>query len=149
VRVEDDCEIGANCTIDRSAFGETVLRRGVKLDDVVHVGHNCDLGEDTVVAAMCGFSGGTRVGRQCVIAGQVGTAQHITIGDGATITGKAGVVRNVDAGAVVSGMIPAQDHNVWRRAQVLYSRLPELAGRLRRLEKTLERLARPTGNRAE
>lgn len=137
VRIGDDCEIGANCAIDRGGFTDTVLGRGVKLDNFIQVGHNTVIGEDTVVAALTGFSGGTRVGRGCVIAGQVGTNQHVMIGDGVTVTGKAVVTRNVPAGAVIGGMIPAQDYNAWRRAQVLYSRLPELAGRLKRLEKTV------------
>jgi UDP-3-O-[3-hydroxymyristoyl] glucosamine N-acyltransferase len=137
VRIEDDCEIGANCAIDRGGFGDTVLRRGVKLDNLIQAGHNCEIGEDTVVAALTGFSGGTRVGRRCVIAGQVGTNQHITIGDGATITGQAGVTKNVRAGGVMAGT-PIQDYNAWRRSQVLYSRLPEMAERLRRLERIVK-----------
>lgn len=148
VRIEDDCEIGANCTIDRGGFGDTVLRRGVKLDNLVQVGHNCDIGEDTVVAALAGFSGGTRVGRRCVIAGQVGTNQHTTIGDGATLTGRTAVTKNVRAGAVMAGM-PAQDYNAWRRSQVLYSKLPKMADRLRRLEKIVETLKRPSGHSVE
>ncbi|HVG17641.1 MAG TPA: UDP-3-O-(3-hydroxymyristoyl)glucosamine N-acyltransferase, partial [Blastocatellia bacterium] len=136
VRIEDDCEIGANCAIDRGGFGDTVLRRGVKIDNLIQVGHNCDIGEDTVVAALAGFSGGTRVGRGCVIAGQVGTNQHVTIGDGVTVTGQAGVTKGVRAGAVVAGT-PAQDYNAWRRSQVLYSKLPELAERLRELEEII------------
>jgi UDP-3-O-[3-hydroxymyristoyl] glucosamine N-acyltransferase len=137
VRIEDDCEIGANCAIDRGGFGDTVLRRGVKLDNLIQVGHNCDIGEDTVVAALAGFSGGTRVGMRCLIAGQVGTNQHIAIGDDVTIAGQAGVTKNVRAGAVVGGT-PAQDLTRWRRSQVLYSKLPEMAERLRRLEGTAE-----------
>lgn len=148
VRIEDDCEIGANSAIDRGGFGDTVLRRGVKLDNLVQVGHNCDIGEDTVVAALAGFSGGTRVGRGCVIAGQVGTNQHTTIGDGATLTGRTAVTKNVRAGAVMAGM-PAQDYNAWRRSQVLYSKLPRMADRLRRLEKVVETLTRPFENCAE
>jgi len=136
VRIEDDCEIGAGCAIDRGGFGDTVLRRGVKLDNLIQVGHNCDLGEDTVVAALTGFSGGTKVGRRCVIAGQVGTNQHITIGDRVTVTGQAGVTKNTRAGVVVAGT-PAQDYNAWRRAQVLYSKLPELADRVKQLEKII------------
>jgi UDP-3-O-[3-hydroxymyristoyl] glucosamine N-acyltransferase len=136
VRIEDDCEIGANCAIDRGGFGDTIIRRGAKLDNLIQVGHNCDIGEDTVVAALTGFSGGTRVGRRCVIAGQVGTNQHITIGDKATVTGQAGVTKNVRAGAVVAGT-PVQDYNAWRRSQVLYSKLPELAERLKELEKII------------
>src|SRR5437868_2279938 len=134
VRIEDDCEIGSNCAIDRGAFGDTILRRGVKLDNLIQVGHHCEIGEDTVVAALTGFSGGTRVGRKCVSAGQVGTNQHITIGDGAVITGQAGVTKNVKPGAVVGGTIPAQEINSWRRSQVIYSKLPELVERVRKLE---------------
>ena len=148
VCIEDDCEIGANCVIDRGGFGDTVLRRGVKLDNLVQVGHNCDIGEDTVVAALAGFSGGTRVGRRCVIAGQVGTNQHTTIGDGATLTGRTAVTKNVRAGAVVAGM-PAQDYNAWRRSQVLYSKLPGIVDRLKRLERMVEGLMRPSGNSVE
>jgi UDP-3-O-[3-hydroxymyristoyl] glucosamine N-acyltransferase len=132
VRIEDDCEIGANCAIDRGGFGDTILRRGVKLDNLIQLGHNCDVGEDTVIAALAGFSGQTRVGRSCVIAGQVGTNQHVTIGDRVTIIGQAGVTKDVPDGSVIAGM--GQSYNSWRRSQVLYSRLPELAARLRQLE---------------
>lgn len=148
VRIEDDCEIGANCAIDRGGFGDTVLRRGVKLDNLVQVGHNCDIGEDTVVAALAGFSGRTQVGRRCVIAGQVGTNQHTTIGDGATLTGRTAVTKNVRAGAVMAGM-PAQDYNAWRRSQVLYSNLPGIVDRLKRLERIVESLTRPAGKSVE
>ncbi len=137
VRIEDDCEVGANCAIDRGGFEDTVLRRGVKLDNLIQVGHNCELGEDTVVAAQTGFSGGTKVGRGCVIAGQVGTQQHITIGDGAVVMGQAGVTKSVRAGAVVGGTVPAQDYNAWRRRHAVYSRLPELADRVKQLEKII------------
>ena len=148
VRIEDDCEIGANSAIDRGGFGDTVLRQGVKLDNLVQVGHNCDIGENTVVAALAGFSGGTRVGRRCVIAGQVGTNQRTTIGDGATLTGRTAVTKNVRAGAVMAGM-PAQDYNAWRRSQVLYSHLPKIADRLRRLERLVETLTRSYGKGAD
>lgn len=143
VRIEDDCEIGANCAIDRGGFGDTILRRGVKLDNLVQVGHNCDIGEDTVVAALTGFSGGTRVGRRCVIAGQVGTNQHITIGDDVIVTGQAGVTKDIPSGAFVSGT-PARDHNAWRRSQVLYSKLPEMTERIKQLERTLAAIAKKT-----
>jgi UDP-3-O-[3-hydroxymyristoyl] glucosamine N-acyltransferase len=144
VRVEDDCEIGANCAIDRGGFGDTVIRRGVKMDNLIQVGHNCDIGEDSVVAALTGFSGGTRVGRGCVIAGQVGTNQHVTIGDDVTVTGQAGVTKSVRAGSVVAGT-PARDYNAWRRSQVLYSNLPGLAERLRELEVIIQRAGLSTG----
>ncbi|HSE99235.1 MAG TPA: UDP-3-O-(3-hydroxymyristoyl)glucosamine N-acyltransferase [Blastocatellia bacterium] len=148
VRIEDDCEIGANCTIDRGGFEDTVLHRGVKLDNLIQIGHNTQIGEDTVIAALTGFSGGARVGRSCVIAGQVGIIERIEIGDGAIITGKTGVIKNVKAGSLMGGMMPAQDYNAWRRSQVLYSKLPEIVERLRRLEKLAQA---PSGeeNKAE
>jgi UDP-3-O-[3-hydroxymyristoyl] glucosamine N-acyltransferase len=138
VIIEDDCEIGANCAIDRGGFTDTILRRGVKLDNLIQIGHGCEIGEDTVVAALVGFAGGTIVGRGCVFAGQAGTNHHITIGDGATIIGQAGVTKNVKAGAVIAGM--GQEYNSWRRSQVLYSKLPELVERLSLLEKIIREL---------
>jgi UDP-3-O-[3-hydroxymyristoyl] glucosamine N-acyltransferase len=148
VCIEDDCEIGANCAIDRGGFGDTVLHRGVKLDNFIQVGHNCVIGEDTVVAALTGLSGGTRVGRRCVIAGQVGTNQHVTIGDDSTVTGQAGVTKHVRPGAFVAGT-PAQDYHSWRRSQVLYSRLPEMAQRLKQLEKIVESLTQSLGTKSK
>jgi UDP-3-O-[3-hydroxymyristoyl] glucosamine N-acyltransferase len=137
VLIEDDCEIGANCAVDRGGFGSTVLRRGVKLDNLIQVGHNTEIGEDTVVAALTGFSGGTRVGRRCVIAGQVGTNQHISVGDSAVITARTGVTKSVKPGAIMGGMMPAQDYNAWRRAHAIYKRLPEISQRLSRIEKLM------------
>jgi UDP-3-O-[3-hydroxymyristoyl] glucosamine N-acyltransferase len=138
VIVEDDCEIGANCAIDRGGFGDTILQRGVKLDNLIQVGHNTLLGENTVVAALAGFSGGTSVGRNCIIAGQVGTNQHIQIGDKVLIIGQTGVTKNIPAGAMIGGM--SQDLQSWRRSQVLFAKLPELKERLRKVEKTVEQL---------
>lgn len=144
VVIEDDVEIGANCCVDRAGFGETRIRRGAKFDNLIQIGHNVEIGEDTVVAALAGFSGGTRVGRACIIAGQIGTNQHITIGDGAIITARTGVTKSVESGKLVGGMMPAMDYQAWRRSQVLYSRLPELFERLKKLEKAA---ANPDGPR--
>ncbi|HZS09783.1 MAG TPA: UDP-3-O-(3-hydroxymyristoyl)glucosamine N-acyltransferase [Blastocatellia bacterium] len=135
VVVEDDVEIGAGCCVDRAGFGETRIRRGAKFDNLIQIGHNCDIGEDTVVAALAGFSGGTKVGRSCIIAGQIGTNQHITVGDHVIITARTGVTKSVEAGKMVGGMMPAQDYQQWRKSQVLYARLPELFERLKKLEK--------------
>jgi UDP-3-O-[3-hydroxymyristoyl] glucosamine N-acyltransferase len=136
VLIEDDVEIGANCAIDRGNFADTVLRRGVKLDNLIQVGHATEIGENTVVAALTGFSGGTRVGRHCVIAGQVGTQQHITIGDNCLIIGQTGVTKNIAAGSRIGGM--SQDLRGWRRSQVLYSQLPEINERLKQVEKAIK-----------
>ncbi|MGH9844736.1 MAG: UDP-3-O-(3-hydroxymyristoyl)glucosamine N-acyltransferase [Blastocatellia bacterium] len=137
VVIEDDVEIGANCCVDRAGFGETRIRRGAKFDNLIQIGHNVEIGEDTVVAALAGFSGGTRVGRNCIIAGQIGTNQHITIGDGAIITARTGVTKSVEAGKLMGGMMAAMDYQQWRKSQVLYARLPELFERLKELEKKL------------
>jgi UDP-3-O-[3-hydroxymyristoyl] glucosamine N-acyltransferase len=137
VIIEDDCEIGANCAIDRGGFSDTILRRGVKLDNLIQIGHNAQIGENTVIAALAGFSGGTTVGRNCVIAGQVGTQQHITIGDNVMVLGQTGVTKNISAGAIIGGM--SQDYQSWRRSQVLFAKLPELNERLKRVEKAVNR----------
>ena len=137
VVIEDDVEIGANCCVDRAGFGCTRIRRGAKFDNLIQIGHNVEIGENTVVAALAGFSGGTTVGRNCVIAGQIGTNQHITIGDGAIITARTGVTKSVDSGKLMGGMMPAMDYQKWRKSQVLYARLPELFERLKKLEKKI------------
>jgi UDP-3-O-[3-hydroxymyristoyl] glucosamine N-acyltransferase len=137
VVIEDDVEIGANCCVDRAGFGETRIRRGAKFDNLIQIGHNVEIGENTVVAALAGFSGGTVVGRNCIIAGQIGTNQHITIGEGAIITARTGVTKSVEPGKLMGGMMPAQDYQQWRKSQVLYSRLPELFERLKKLEKKI------------
>lgn len=134
VVIEDDVEIGANCCVDRAGFGETRIRRGAKFDNLIQLGHNVEIGENTVVAALAGFSGGTKVGNACIIAGQIGTNQHITIGDRAIIFARTGVTKSVEAGKLVGGMMPAMDYQAWRKSQVLYARLPELFARLKKLE---------------
>ena len=134
VTLEDDVEIGANCCVDRAGFGETRIRRGAKFDNLIQIGHNCDIGENTVVAALTGFSGGATVGRNVIIAGQVGTNQHITIGDRAVVTARTGVTKSVEAGKIVGGL-PVQDHMKWRRLQALIAKLPELFERVKSLEK--------------
>lgn len=138
VVIEDEVEIGANCCVDRAGFGETRIRRGAKFDNLIQLGHNVEIGEQTVVAALAGFSGGTKVGNHCIIAGQIGTNQHITIGDRAIIFARTGVTKSVEAGKLMGGMMPAMDYQSWRKSQVLYGRLPELFERLRKLEKAAE-----------
>ena len=114
VLIEDDVSIGPLVTVDAGTLGPTILRRGVKLDAHVHVGHNCDIGEDTLVAAQTGFAGSVRVGKRVLIGGQVGIADHVTVGDGARIAAKSGVIGDVAAGAVVAGY-PAVSRPKWLR----------------------------------
>ena len=89
--IEDDVEIGANCTIDRGALGETRVRRGAKFDNLVHVGHNCDIGEDAILVALTGISGSSTIGKGAVLAGQVGIGDHVHVGPGVILGGQAGV----------------------------------------------------------
>ena len=114
VVIEDDVHIGALCTIAAGTLGPTVVRRGVKLDAQVHIGHNCELGENTVIAAQSGLAGSVTVGRGVMMGGQVGIADHVRIGDGARVAAKSGVIGDVAAGAVVAGY-PAVERHRWLR----------------------------------
>lgn len=125
VQIGDDVEIGANCCIDRATFGSTILERHVKLDNLVHVAHNCRIGENTVIVGCCGISGSVEIGRNCVLAGQVGVADHVRVGDNVKILAKASVFKDVPSGSVVSGT-PARDHRQELRAQAALRRLPDL-----------------------
>jgi UDP-3-O-[3-hydroxymyristoyl] glucosamine N-acyltransferase len=115
VVIEDDAWIGPLVTIDAGTLGPTIIRRGVRLDAHVHVGHNCEIGEGTVVAAQSGFAGSVRIGRRVLVGGQVGIADHVTVGDGARIAAKSGVIGDIPAGAVFAGY-PAVPRGRWLRA---------------------------------
>jgi UDP-3-O-[3-hydroxymyristoyl] glucosamine N-acyltransferase len=140
VILEDGVEIGANCGIDRSTFGVTRVRRGTKLDNLVHLAHNVEVGEHTVMAAQTGVSGSTKIGSRVTIAGQVGFVGHIEIGDDTTFGAQAGVTKSIPAGITVSGY-PAREHQQARREEAARRRLPELLKRVRALEKALARIA--------
>ncbi len=134
VVLEDDVEIGANTTIDRAAVGATILRRGVKIDNLVQIAHGCSIGEGSALAAQVGLSGSTRIGRFVRVGGQAGMAGHLNIGDGAQVGAQAGVPNDVAPGAIVSGY-PAMDIHAFRRVSAAVLKLPELLRRVRRLEK--------------
>ncbi len=125
VVIEDDVSIGPLVTIDAGTLGPTIVHRGVKLDAHVHIGHNCEIGEDTVVAAQCGLAGSVMIGRRVLMGGQVGIADHVTVGDDARIAAKSGVIGDVPAGAVVAGY-PAVARVRWLRGlATLYRRRKE------------------------
>jgi len=139
LRVEDDVEIGANTAIDRATLGETIVRRGTKIDNLVQIGHNCDVGEDVILVSQVGIAGSSRVGNRAMLAGQVGVADHVTIGAGAILTAKSGVPNDVPAGEVWSG-IPSRPTSEQKRIWAGESQLPELIRRVRALEKRLREL---------
>jgi len=137
VVLEDGVEIGANTTIDRAAVGATRIRRGAKIDNLVQIGHGCDVGESAMLAAQVGLAGSTRVGAGAQLGGQVGAAGHLLIGSGARVGAKSGVSNDVPAGAVVASGIPAFEIRVYRRVIAALRSLPDLVQRLRRVEKRL------------
>lgn len=134
VVIEDDVEIGANTTIDRATLGRTILHRGVKLDNLVQIAHNVQVGQNTVMAAQTGISGSTTVGAQSVYGGQVGVAGHLRLSDGIMIAAQSGVTKDPGPGKIIGGT-PARDIHQWRRIEASISQLPELIKRLRHLEK--------------
>ncbi len=136
VVLEDDVEVGANTTVDRAAFGATVVGRGTKLDNLVMIAHGCRVGPACLVAAQAGLAGSTSLGMGVMVGGQVGFAGHQTIGDGAQVAAKSGVHGDVPARAVYSGY-PAIEVARWRRLVGALPRLPELVRRLRRVERAL------------
>ena len=139
VRVEDDVEIGANTTIDRATFGDTVVGRGTKIDNLVQLGHNVEVGEHCIIVSQVGVSGSSRLGRGVVLAGQVGVADHVSIGDGAVIGGRSGIAADVTAGEKLLGT-PARPILQAKRIMLAQAKLPDLLQRVRALERRLQAL---------
>ncbi len=138
VVIEDFVEIGANSTVDRATLGSTIVRKGVKLDNLVQVAHNVEIGSDTVIAAQTGISGSVKIGSRCLIAGQVGFVGHIEIADDVTIGAQTGIARSVrEPGTVLLGS-PAMDASLYKRVIVWFRRLPDLGSRLSALEKKVK-----------
>lgn len=132
--LEDGVEVGCNSTIDRPAVGETRVKRGTKLDNLVHIAHGCQVGAGVIMAAQVGMAGGVTIGDRVILAGQVGIANQAKIGDGAIATAKAGIHSDVEPGAIVTG-IPAIPHKVFLKATAVYSRLPEMYQSLKKLQR--------------
>ena len=139
VVLEDDVEIGANTALDRATMGETIIRQGAKLDNLIQIAHNVEIGEHTAIAAQSGISGSTRVGKYVRIGGQVGAVGHIEIGDGAAAGAQAGITKHVPANTFVSGY-PAREHMTAKREEASLARLPELLKRVKQLEQEMARL---------
>ena len=134
VVIEDDVEIGANTSIDRASVGETRIKRGAKIDNLVQIGHSCTIDEDALICSQTGLAGSSVVGKRVILAGQVGIAGHLKVGDDAVLTAKSATSHDVEPGKVVSG-IPGFDNKDWLRSTAAFRRLGEFASRLRSLEK--------------
>lgn len=140
VILEDNVEIGANVTIDRATMGSTIIRKGVKLDNLIQIGHNVEIGENTVMAALCGISGSTRLGKNCMVGGQVGFAGHIKIANGTKIGAQAGILGEIkEENTAIIGS-PAFDIKQFMKSTVLFKRLPDMKAKLDMLEKDVEAL---------
>lgn len=140
VVIEDNVEIGSNTTIDRATMGSTYIRKGVKLDNLIQIAHNVDIGENTVIAAQTGVSGSTKVGKNCVIGGQVGIVGHIHIADYTSINAQSGLAKSVTVPNTALTGSPAYDYKSSLKSQAIFRNLPELQQRLIQLEKALAEL---------
>lgn len=130
VIIEDDVEIQANSCVDRASVGETHIHRGVKIDNLVQVGHGSNVGEDALLASQVGLAGSTEIGKRAILTGQVGVVGHCKVGEAAIVTPQSGVANDIPAGTIVSGA-PAVDHRAWLKYSALLPKLPEIARALR------------------
>lgn len=137
VVIEDNVEIGSNTTIDRATIGSTIIRKGVKLDNLIQVAHNVEIGENTVIAAQTGISGSTKIGKNCMIGGQVGIVGHIRIGDNVKIQAQAGVPSNVKDGEVIMGS-PAINLRQYMKSYIHFKNLQGIVDRLDELERKID-----------
>jgi UDP-3-O-[3-hydroxymyristoyl] glucosamine N-acyltransferase len=139
VTIEDDVELGANVTVDRATLGQTLIKQGTKVDNLVQIAHNVTIGEHSILVAQVGVAGSTTIGRHVMIGGQAGLADHIRVGDEVMIASRAGVNRNLNSNQIVSGA-PVMPHETWVKAQAVIPRLPELRSSVRALEERLKKL---------
>ena len=138
VVLEDNVSIGANTTVDRATMGSTILREGVKIDNLVQIAHNVEIGKNTVIAAQTGISGSSKIGENCMIGGQAGLAGHISVANNTILMGKSGITKSVSkSGRIMSGS-PAQDNHDNLKSQVLYKNLPKIEQRLQAIEEKLK-----------
>lgn len=139
VIIEDEVEIGANSTVDRAALGETIIRRGVKIDNLVQVGHSVEIGEDSIIIAQVGIAGSTKIGKNVILAGQVGVIDHLEIGDNVKVGAQSGVAQNLPSDQVFTGT-PAIPHRDYLRAVTTFPKLPEMRKALTDIENRLRRI---------
>lgn len=140
VIIEEDVEIGANCTIDRATLGNTVIKKGTKLDNQVQVAHNVTIGEHCLLASQVGIAGSSTLGNYVVFGGQAGVSDHITVGDGVMAGGRAAITKDVAPGQIIAGFFNAMPLRDWLKVQVVLPKLPELRKILMKLEKQVSEL---------
>lgn len=146
VVIENDVEIGANSTIDRATMGSTFIRQGVKLDNLIQVGHNCEIKENTVIAAQSGLAGSTTIGKNCMIGGQVGFAGHMTVADGCMFSAQTGIDKDVkNPGEILMGS-PAMQHKGFYKSHIVFRKLPDIDNKIYQLEKQLKELQEKLNN---
>ncbi len=133
VILKNDVEIGANSTIDRATLGSTIIHEGVKLDNLVQIAHNVEIGSNTVIAAQSGIAGSTKIGKGCAIGGQVGVIGHLVLGDDLKIQGQSGVISDIPSDKIIQGT-PAMDFKSFYKSYVLFKKFPDFENRLRMLE---------------
>jgi UDP-3-O-[3-hydroxymyristoyl] glucosamine N-acyltransferase len=140
VIIHDAVEIGANTTIDRGALGDTILHQGVKLDNQIQIGHNVEIGEHTAIAACSGVSGSTKIGKHCMISGMVGFTGHFEIADKVVITGMTMVSKSIKESGIYSSGTAIESHATWKKNAVRFRQLDEMARKIDKLERELEKL---------
>lgn len=139
VIIEEDVEIGSNSAIDRAVMGSTIIRKGVKLDNLIQIAHNVEIGENTVMAAQVGIAGSVKIGRHCMFGGQVGLAGHLHVGDNVTFGAQAGVIRNVKEGETLLGA-PAIDAKNFMRSSAIFNRLPDIYRNMGQMQREIDEL---------
>ena len=144
VVLEDDVEIGANTAIDCASVGETRIKRGAKIDNLVQIGHSCTVDEDALICSQTGLAGSSVIGKRVILAGQVGIAGHLKVGDDAVITAKSATSHDIEPGKIISG-IPGFDNREWLRSTAAYRRLGEIARTVRELKARVEELGSRDG----
>lgn len=141
VIIEDDVEIGANTCIDRATMGSTIIKKGVKLDNLIQIAHNAEIGQNTVIASQTGISGSAKIGESCIIGGQVGVVGHISLAKGTQIQAKSGINKSIEDEGKKWGGAPATSFNNYMRSQVIIQRLPEMERKIEELQKALAALS--------
>jgi UDP-3-O-[3-hydroxymyristoyl] glucosamine N-acyltransferase len=136
VTIEDNVEIGANVTIDRASLGQTIIKKGTKIDNLVQIAHNVSIGENSIIVSQVGISGSVTIGKNVVLAGQTGVADHVTIGDNVMAGGRAGITGNVPPNSLISGT-PHMPHKEWLRLNIYLKKLPLLFEKMKKVENKL------------